>query len=55
MLDLLCVKLTIDVNLVDHVLQFSFRRCLSQGAHDVAELLGRDESIAIFVEQQKDF
>ncbi len=42
---------SVSVNLIDHVLKFSFRGVLSKGAHNCAELLGGDGAVTILVEQ----
>jgi len=41
----------ISVNLVDHVLEFSFGGVLAEGSHDGSEFLGGDGTIAVLVEQ----
>lgn len=43
----------IEINPVDHILEFSLCRILAQGTHDGAEVLGGDFSISIFTEQGK--
>ena len=45
------VFLTVSVDLVDHVLQLCLGGVLSQGAHDGAQLLGRDGAVAVLVEK----
>ena len=42
---------TISIDLVDHVLEFSLSGVLTKGAHDSAELLGGDGAITVLVEQ----
>ena len=44
-------KLTVGINLVDHVLQLGLRGVLSQRPHDGAQLLGGDGAIAVLVDQ----
>jgi len=41
------------VNLVDHVLELGLRGVLTEGAHDGAQLLRRDRTIAVFVKERE--
>ena len=45
--------LTVGVDLIDHVLKFSFCWVLAQRSHDSAQFLGGDSAIAILVKQRK--
>jgi hypothetical protein len=43
-------KLTVGVHFVNHVLQLSLGRVLTQGAHHRAQFLGGDGAVAVLVE-----
>ena len=47
------VPLTVDVHLVDHVLQLRLGRVLAEGPHHRTELLRRDRPIPVLVEQRE--
>lgn len=44
-------ELTISINLIDHVLKFSFSGVLTEGSHDCSQFLGGDGAITILVEE----
>merc|ERR1719191_1832925 len=46
-------SISIGVYLVDHILQFCFGWVLTKGAHDCAQLLGGDGTIAVLVEERE--
>lgn len=49
MIKILC-KITISIDLIDHVLEFSFSRILAQRPHNGSQFFGGDGTVSILVE-----
>lgn len=46
-------KITISIDLVDHVLQLGLCRVLPERPHDSSQFFGSDGAIAVLIEQRK--